>query len=652
MFKPRLMSKVELVVPERYVVPITEALAASGVFHLTQTTHVPPEPREAGGEGEWQTWAAQFSALERRIKEVMASLGVEEGPPPTEVPHLITPEVAQAEVERLEKEAEEPVRGLEDEQRRLAQLQRVVAQLEPIADLQTDLGDLRNLRYLFVLPGTMPTANVERLRSSLEYIPSVLVTLRQTEHLATVVLFGMQRDADILSRAARSAYLNPVTIPETYRGTPAQAIAALQAGIERSRRRLAERQEEIERLRESRVRHLRLLLWRVRASGTLAETIMHYGRLHYTYIIAGWVPSVYVSRLEKLAAEVSEQIVVEVGGPDREDIGRIPVALDNPPLLRAFQGLVTNFGYPSYGELDPTPLVALTFPLVFGIMFGDVGQGLLLVLLGLLLASRRVRALRRAATFGPVMVACGALSMLFGFAYGSVFGSERLLPAIWIRPLDSILTILLVTVGVGVVLLNLGMLYNIVNCALARRWARMAFDRNGLAGLLLYWSMLGLAGSVFVPGFPITPLAVAVVVLVSAAVVTLAEPLDRLVQGRRPLLHESFGTFLIQALVELFETIITLFSNTLSYVRMGAFAVAHGALSLVVSIIADAISPAGGIGAWVVLALGNLFILGFEGMIVAIQTLRLEYYELFSKFFSGGGARFRPLSLIPRTDEP
>jgi V/A-type H+-transporting ATPase subunit I len=652
MFKPRLMSRVELVVPERYVVPITEALAASGVFHLTRTSHVPPEAKEAGEGGEWQSWAAQFTALERRIKEVMASLSVDEGPPPSEVPHLITPEVAEAEVQRLEKEAEAPVRGLEDEQRRLAQLQRLVAQLEPIADLQTDLGELRNLRYLFVLPGTMPTANVERLRSSLEYVPSVLVTLRQTEHLATVVLFGMQRDADILSRAARSAYLNPVAIPDTYRGTPAQAIAALQAGIERSRRRLAEWQEEIARLRENRVRHLRLLLWRVRASGKLAETITHYGRLHYTYIIAGWVPSVYVSRLEKLAAEVSEQIVVEVGGPEGEDVSRIPVALDNPPLLRAFQGLVTNYGQPSYGELDPTPLVALTFPLVFGIMFGDVGHGLLLVLIGLLLASGRIHKLRRAATFGPVMVACGALSMLFGFAYGSVFGSEQLLPAIWIRPLNSILTILLVTVGVGVVLLNLGMLYNIVNCALARRWGRMVFDRNGLAGLVLYWSLLGLAASLFVPGFPVGGAMLAGLAVLAALVVTLSEPLERLVGGHRPLVHGGFGTYVIQALVELFETVITMFSNTLSYVRMGAFAVAHGALSLVVSIIAGIISPAGGIGAWVVLALGNLFVLGFEGMIVAIQTLRLEYYELFSKFFSGGGARFRPLSLIPRTDEP
>jgi V/A-type H+-transporting ATPase subunit I len=104
---------------------------------------------------------------------------------------------------------------------------------------------------------------------------------------------------------------------------------------------------------------------------------------------------------------------------------------------------------------------------------------------------------------------------------------------------------------------------------------------------------------------------------------------------------------LTQSLFGLFETVIGFLSNTLSYVRMGAFAVAHGALSLVVFIIAGIVSPEEGVLYWVVVVLGNAFVLGFEGMIVAIQTLRLEYYEFFNKFFDGGGQRYQPLSLIP-----
>lgn len=650
MFRSQAMSKVELVVPEHDVVPVTEALAASRVFHVATDEHVGTE-NASRRASEWQDRATTFADLERRILTVMEALGVDEGPPPSETPHLIWPDVAQMDVERLEQEAQAPVQELEEEQRRLTQLRRYLSQLEPLADLEMNLGTMRSMRYMFVMLGTMPAANVERLQSSLEHVPFVLVTLRREDHLATVVLFGMQRDAEILDRAARSAYLNPIRPPETYRGTPAEAIAALQAGIERARQHIAEYQATIEHLREARIRHLCHLLWRMRASRTLVETIARYGRLRYTYLVAGWVPVSQLPALKQKVKQVSDQVTIEVSTPRRKEDSSIPVALENPPFLKAFQGLVTNYGHPSYGELDPTPILALTFPLVFGIMFGDVGHGLLLVLLGLGLASRRVRALRGLASLGPVLIACGSTALVFGFLYGSVFGFEEVLRPLWIQPLRDIMGILLTTIGIGVGLLSLGMIYNIVNAVLARRWGHLLFDHNGLAGMVFYWSLIGLAASAFVGHLPISPILLVALAAVSGLAVTFAELLGNLVEGRRPLFEGSFGTYLMQALFELFETVIGLLSNTLSYVRMGAFAVAHGALSLVVFIMADIISPAHGVGYWIVVALGNLFVIGFEGMIVGIQTLRLEYYEFFSKFFSGNGVRHRPLTLIPRGEE-
>jgi V/A-type H+-transporting ATPase subunit I len=644
------MAKVELIVPERDIVPVTEALAASGAFHLART-----EPPAAEGTphhaSEWHERATTFAALERRILAVMEALSVDEGSPPSETPHLIGPEVAQMDVEHLEQEAQTPVRELEEEQRRLTQLQRYLSQLEPLADMDVDLDTLRSMRYIFVLLGTMPVANMERLQSSLEHIPCVLVTLRREDHLATVVLFGTQRDAEILSRAARSAYLNPLKPPETYRGTPAEAIAAVEAGIERARRHVAEFQAAIEHLRETRIRRLRHLLWRMRASRTLVETIARYGWLHYNYLVAGWVPVPQVDMLKRKVEQVSNQVMIEVSTPQREDEDHIPVALENPPPLRAFQDLVTNYGHPRYGELDPTSVLALTFPLVFGVMFGDVGHGLLLALLGLLLASRKVRALRGLATLGPVLIACGVAATVFGFLYGSAFGFEEVLKPLWIRPLDDIMDILLATIGIGVGLLSLGMACNIINAALARRWGRLLFNHNGLAGMVFYWSLIGLAASAFVGDLPNNPALLGALAAASGLAVTFAELLEHLVEGHRPLFKGDFGTYLMQALFELFETVIGLLSNTLSYVRMGAFAVAHGSLSLVVFIMADIISPAHGVGYWIVVALGNLFVIGFEGMIVGIQTLRLEYYEFFSKFFSGSGVRYRPLTLISRGEE-
>jgi len=344
-------------------------------------------------------------------------------------------------------------------------------------------------------------------------------------------------------------------------------------------------------------------------------------------------------------------VLAEVSTPRRQGDVQVPAALDNPPVVRAFQGLVTNYGYPRYGELDPTPMMALTFPLIFGIMFGDVGHGLLLALLGLLLVSRKVRSLRGLSGLGSVVIACGVTAMIFGFFYGSAFGSEEILEPLWIRPLQDVMDILLATVGIGVGLLNLGMICNLVNAVLTRRWGYLLFDHNGLAGMIFYWSLLGLAAGAFVKGLPISPIPLAALAAVSGLAVTFSEVLEHLVEGHRPLVEGSLSSYLVQTPIELFEVVISFLSNTLSYVRMGAFAVAHGALSMVVFIVAEIISPAHGVGYWIVVVLGNLFVIGFEGMIVSIQTLRLEYYEFFSKFFSGGGMRYRPLTLVSRGGE-
>lgn len=640
------MSRVELAVPERDVVPVTEALAESGVFHVIATDHLCPDD-VACEANEWQAWAADYTALEQRILGVMAALGVEPGPAPAETPHLIAPEVAEMDVGHLEQEAQAPIHELEEERQRLAQLERYVTQLEPLTDLGVDLGAIRSLRYTFAMLGTIPSANVERLESSLEHVPSVLVTLHSGEHLATVALFGMQRDGDILARAARSAYLNPLAPPETYRGTPTEALASLQASIERARQHVADYQSGIDHLRHARIAHLRHLLWRVRASRTLAETISSYGRLRYTYLVSGWVPAALVSSLKERIDRVSGRVLVEVSEPNRNE-DAIPVSLDNPPIIRAFQGLVTNYGQPRYGELDPTPVLALTFPIVFGIMFGDVGHGLLLLLAGILLGRRWVPRLRGMAELGPVLGLSGLASMIFGFLYGSIFGFEQVLRPLWQRPIENIVGILLVTVGIGTVMLSLGMAYGTINAALERRWGHALFGHSGVAGIAFYWSVIGLVYSFVAPSMPVGRLALLSALAISAIAIALGDPLTNLVEARRPFFEDSIGTALIMGFFELFEMVIGLLSNTLSYVRMGAFAIAHGALMMVVFIVAQRLGPNRGVIYWTVAALGNVAVIGFEGLIVGIQTLRLEYYELFSKFFSGSGTVHRPLTLVGR----
>ena len=209
--------------------------------------------------------------------------------------------------------------------------------------------------------------------------------------------------------------------------------------------------------------------------------------------------------------------------------------------------------------------------------------------------------------------------------------------------------VLMITIGAGVILLNLGFLLNIINAWKLKKWGHVLFGHNGLSGVILYWGMIGLAAGAYDPTLKILPSGILVAMLVIGGVVVMfSEIFEHLLDGHRPLFEGGVATYGIQAFFELFEALIGFLSNTLSYVRVGAFAVAHGALSLVIFQLAG--EPTS-VGYWVTIVIGNIFIIGFEGLIVGIQTMRLEYYEFFGKFFTGGGLRFDPLKLLSSPEE-
>ncbi|MGC9520344.1 MAG: V-type ATP synthase subunit I [Anaerolineae bacterium] len=650
MFRSQPMYKVELVVPEHDIVAVTEALAASGVFHLARPPQAEQEAADLG-PGSWRERANTYARLIQRIADVRDLLGVEEGEPPGGTPHLISEDQAAREIETLEEEARGPVGELEQARERMAQLQRLRSQIEPLTDLGIELETFRSSTYIFSMFGSMPLSNVERLRTSLEHVPSVLVTLDERDRLATVGLFGLRRDSDILRRAARSAYLNSLELPDEYQGTPDEILDRLDRELNETREGIAQGQAAIHHFHETRIRKLRQLLWQVRASRRVAETIAQYERLRYSYVVTGWVPASKAEEFRRLIAEASSGLTIDITEPTPEERSRAPFEYNNPPALRAFQQLVSNYALPRYEELDPTPLLALTFPLIFGVMFGDVGHGFVLVVLGALLLSGRIRALKSFSGLGGIAVACGVVSAAFGFLYGSLFGFEDVIPALWLNPIERTMDVLLATVGFGIAVLTLGMIYNVVGAGIRGQWVDLALDRKGLAGLAFYWSLIGLGAGLLTSKVPVSMGLLVPVAVVSALAVVVHEPLARVVYsgGEEDV---DVGLALLEGFFELFEAVIGLLSNTLSYVRMGAFAVAHGALSLVVFILARRVGSSGSPAYWATVVLGNVLVIGFEGLIVVIQTLRLEYYELFDKFFSGGGEQYQPLTLLGAEQRP
>jgi len=296
-----------------------------------------------------------------------------------------------------------------------------------------------------------------------------------------------------------------------------------------------------------------------------------------------------------------------------------PSVMRNPAWARPFEVFGRLMGVPGTSEADPSMLLALVAPLMFGFMFGDVVQGLVLALLGYMVRDR-LPALR-------LLIPGGLVAVAFGFAFGSVFAREDVIPPLWVHPLGEPLTVLGTALGFGVIVILLGLLLN----ALQYHWrGELAKWAATEAGLLVAY--LGIVGS-FVDARLLWALPAGVVWMLAGS--ALIEPGDRL---------GSLG----HAAGESLERMLQLGVNTVSFVRVGAFALAHAGLSTAVVGIADASGPA----YWPVLLIGNAAIIALEGLVVGIQTTRLILFEFFIRFLAARGRPFEPLLPPSPTSEP
>ena len=351
------------------------------------------------------------------------------------------------------------------------------------------------------------------------------------------------------------------------------------------------------------------------------------------YILYGW-----------MARQDADKLEAEIAGDDKihweEEEGNSainpPTKLRNPSILKPFEMFVEMYGLPSYNEMDPTLFIALTYTLMFGIMFGDVGQGACLFIGGILLY--RFKKLRLAGLVGVA----GIWSVVFGFLYGSFFGFEEVLPAAWMKPMDNIMTTLMLAVGFGGALILIAMALNIINAVRAKDYGRLLFHQSGIAGLICY-GFVALCAVLFITGngLPAT-IIIGIAVGVPLVAILLKEPLSHLVERKKKIFPEgSKVMFFVEALVEGFDVVLSYATNTISFVRVGAFALSHAGMMGVVMTLAGLEK---GSPNWIVVVLGNVLVAGLEGLIVGIQVLRLEYYEMFSRFYSGSGKPFIPFN--------
>lgn len=391
-----------------------------------------------------------------------------------------------------------------------------------------------------------------------------------------------------------------------------------------------------------------------------------------TYRITGWVSKNDVKILSDELIELTDnKIAIREFSTAEVPLAlcsddSIPVKFNHGKVVKSFERMIFSYGSPVYGSVDPTPFVAVFFTLLFGVMFGDLGQAFVFLLIGILM-NRKVIKAGGWNKFSPIFILIGISSGIMGLLTGEFFSNETLLEpfALWVTGLfgnphapilsimptsdpDSLKVMLGVfgaAVGVGFVINSIGLIINLINNIKQKKFADVLFGKNGLSGMIFFWylvyfaiKLLLLKQSVQVYDF--------VVLGVSLFFSAFASPIERKMNGEEKIFENGFGIYIISSLVEIIEVFSGVLSYTISFVRVGAFALSHAVLDFTILSLTQMAGGEASIGGILILIVGNAVIVLLEGMIVAIQVIRLQYYEFFSKFFNKMGKEFKPLSFV------
>lgn len=367
-----------------------------------------------------------------------------------------------------------------------------------------------------------------------------------------------------------------------------------------------------------------------------------------SFIIVGWVPKENAKSLKRRLRKI-KSIELDFSDASEELSKSPPVKLKNCFLAKPFEFYTEMYGVPKYNEIDPTLFIAVTYILIFGVMFADLGQGIMLSIVGALMW--KLKKLK----IGKVLLPCGISSAIFGTIFGSFFGFEHFLDPMFRlfgfaeKPIDvmdskNINTIILTAIALGVILLLVAMCLNVYSSIRQKNLGQALFSHNGVAGIVFYGALVfGFAGQIFLGWNILTLPYVLGLIVLPFLLIFFCEPLGGLVNREKDWQPESWGGYITEKFFESIEVLLSYVTNTMSFLRVGAFVLVHAGMMIVVFVLAE---TAGGVGYWVILVLGNALVMALEALLVAIQALRLEYYELFSRFYTGEGRAYEPVKLM------
>ena len=549
-------------------------------------------------------------------------------------------------VEQLNEELKELTQKREELAVQIQALKQSKDRVAPFTELNYSLREILGFKFIKFRFGRVTREYYDKINNYVyDTIDTVMFKCLEDPEYVWIVYFVPDKLSEKIDAIYASMHFERVFLPDEYEGTPLEAEHVLADRIQALEAQEWEAQETVKTILEEKKEELTGAWIRLERFGVnfdvrkLAACTMHAS--NNFYILCGWMTERDARAFRKEIEEDADTFCIL-----EDNRGNItstpPTKMKNPGLFKPFEMYVEMYGLPSYNEIDPTVLIGITYSVLFGFMFGDAGQGLCLLIGGFLLY--RLKKVRLAG----IISCCGFFSVIFGLLFGSIFGFEDIIDALWLRPQEAMTdlpfigrlnTVFVVAIAIGMGIILLCMILNIINSVRAHDTEKIWFDTNGAAGLVFYAALASVI-VLYMSGNPLPATAVLVVMfLIPLAVMFFKEPLTAMVEKKAKKLHGGVGMFITQGIFELFEVLLSYFSNTLSFVRVGAFAVSHAAMMQVVLMLAGAEA---GDPNWGVIIGGNLFVCGMEGLIVGIQVLRLEYYELFSRFYRGSGRAFEP----------
>lgn len=537
-----------------------------------------------------------------------------------------TSPISQLDFEKLNSEME----NIDDIREKLQEKNRDMDIFNMFGNINVSMSKLLKLENFNFKFGILSKEDRLRIKKNYENIFAAIFhmgTLKEGE--VYFIIYPGDMEVDI-SRVLRSLNFHEIKIPEGFEKKPSEITERLTQEIKELEEKLEKSKKFIDEYKKDNEEGIAQTLKDKYNKLNLEDTKTSLAVSSRYFYLAGWISK---EDSTKIYNALTDKYKVDITFHEVEDYDiKPPTKLKNNSVFKPFELLVKMYGVPNYEEIDPTPFFAITYMLLFGSMFGDVGQGLFFAIAGILVGKFINK------DFGGLVTRLGVSSTIFGFLYGSVFGLETVIKPILFNPYENINTILIMAIALGVILLIMSYSLGVTNYIRTKNFEELYFGEKGIAGFLLYISILGIASTkLFDLNSIIFDIFLVIAILCILSMVFKKVLYQKFVLKQKTALPNGY---FIESSFSIVETIISIFSGTISFIRVGAFAINHVGLFLAFSTIGNMIGTK--TGSIVMIIIGNIVILGLEGLIVFIQSLRLEYYEMFSKYYIGDGREFVP----------